>query len=222
MCGIAGGIGRRLPVATALGALRHRGPDAQTVLELDGVQLLHTRLSIIDSAGGAQPMRRGPLSIVYNGEIYNHLELRRRHALDCETASDTETLLALFERFGIDGLAELDGMFAFALHDARANALWFARDRAGEKPLYIWRDGHSLAFASELNALAASLPLDIDEAAVNGFLSCGVFHGRATPYVGVSELEPGCWSRVDCRTLAEREGRWFSLPGGAGWRGIRG
>lgn len=218
MCGIAGAVGRTLASGRVLEALGHRGPDARGELVIDNVQLLHTRLSIIDRESGAQPMRRGALSVAYNGEIYNHLELRERYALDCDTGSDTETLLALFEREGIDCLAELDGMFAFALHDAVTGALWLARDRAGEKPLYVWSgrrdaDGSgtdALAFASELNALAATLPLDVDEEAVNAFLSTGVFFGAATPYRQVVELEPGCWMRVDCRRGERRQQRWYS------------
>jgi len=216
MCGIAGALGRTLPTVRVLDALGHRGPDDRGELTVGELQLLHTRLSIIDRVGGVQPMRRGALSVAYNGEIYNHLALRELHGLDCATASDTETLLALFERRGIDCLDELDGMFAFALHDASSGALWLARDRAGEKPLYVWTGpgedgkGTSLAFASELNALAAALPLEVDDAAVNAFLSTGVFFGAETPYHGVLELEPGCRMRVDVATGERRVDRWYS------------
>src|SRR5690606_35958458 len=112
-----------------LGALAHRGPDEQGTLLLEGLTLLHTRLSIQDIEGGRQPMRRGALCIVFNGEIYNHQALRESVKTGFKTRSDTETLLALYEKEGEAMLSRLDGMFAFALHDARDNTLLLARDR---------------------------------------------------------------------------------------------
>ena len=212
MCGIAGSINCPLPIAPVLHALHHRGPDASGQLRSGNVRLLHTRLAIIDAHGGSQPMRRGPLAVSYNGEIYNHLELRKAHGLDCRTGSDTETLLSLYERLGIDCLAELDGMFAFALHDQRTDSLWLARDRVGEKPLYLHQSGtRRLVFASELNALSTVHGPDVDDAAVNAFLGTGLKAGGQTLLQGVEELEPGCWLHVDTQTLARRHQRWFSI-----------
>ncbi len=195
-----------------LEALAHRGPDAQTSLLLDaGVRLFHTRLAIQGLVGGDQPMRRGPLVIAYNGEIYNHHSLRRRFALDCAGSSDTETVLALYEKLGEGMLPELDGMFAFALVDERENTLLLARDRLGEKPLYLHAGNGHIAFASELNALGVLAPLEVDSSAVAEALHCGFHFGEATPYRHVREVQPGELLRIDLETRQFVSKRWFTL-----------
>src|SRR5512142_564252 len=170
MCGIAGfstpaGVppgaraprfGARLCAMTA--ALRHRGPDAQAGVLLDGVALGHARLAVVDLAGGAQPMRDPAtgLAIVYNGEVFNHLELRRELGdYPFRTRSDTEVVLAAFARWGIGCLERLNGQFAFALWDPRDRALWLVRDRVGILPLHYVVAGEQLAFGSEAGALVA-------------------------------------------------------------------
>jgi asparagine synthase (glutamine-hydrolysing) len=140
--------------------LHHRGPDALTGVIGGGVALGHARLSIVDLAGGNQPMSDPStgLTVVFNGEIFNYVELREqlRPTYDFVTTSDTEVILAAFLRWGIDCVREFNGQFAFALHDPRDGSVWFARDRFGKRPLhYAWVDG-GLAFASEAKALFAS------------------------------------------------------------------
>ena len=176
MCGIAGiyaprsgerrGDGRA-DIVRMTATLAHRGPNAQGQwLADDGVIALgHTRLSILDlSPAGAQPMvsHCGRYRLVYNGEIYNAAELRRRLEEDGERFrghSDTEVLLAALAQWGIERtLRMLDGMFAFALWDLQARRLVLARDRLGEKPLYYGWHGAQLLFASELKAMHVMRP----------------------------------------------------------------
>ncbi|MBE7561002.1 asparagine synthase (glutamine-hydrolyzing) [bacterium] len=167
MCGICGWYHYRSgrPVdgellAAATQRLAHRGPD-DSGLFIDGpLGLGHRRLSIIDPAGGHQPMTTpdGRLTIVFNGEIYNHRDLRAQlQSKGCvyRTRSDTETLLHLYREYGLGMFAHLNGMWAFALWDRDERALLLSRDRLGEKPLYYSLAGGTLSFASELKALLA-------------------------------------------------------------------
>lgn len=168
MCGIIGVFHRapgRYPVLTAtdLANLEHRGPDGSGAFSNDHVQFGHTRLAIIDlSDGGRQPMlgADGSCVVTFNGEIYNYPELRTELELIGErfvTRSDTEVLLAAYKAWGTDCVTRFRGMFAFALWDNVKKALFLARDRCGEKPLFYHWDGERLAFASELKALVPLL-----------------------------------------------------------------
>ena len=158
--------------------IAHRGPDGSGSTILDGrVGLAHRRLAIIDlSAAGAQPMRSpAGIEIVYNGEIYNYLELRSELAslgFSFRTESDTEVLLAAYERWGTDCLVRLNGMFAFALYDPRNRLLFAARDRFGEKPFYYHSAPGLFVFASEIKALLAhpSVPCQPDYRSIFRFL----------------------------------------------------
>ncbi len=171
MCGIAGvtfaaGLG---PEARAeygsrlrrmVASLRHRGPDALNGMVLDGIALGHARLSIVDLTGGQQPMRDEPtgVTLVFNGEIFNHVELRERLAgrYTFRTRSDTEVILAAFLERGIRCVEDFNGQFAFAVFDPRDGTTWFARDRYGKRPLYYApMASGGVAFASEAKALFA-------------------------------------------------------------------
>jgi len=164
MCGIAGfvGPGDRADLERMTNALAHRGPDgAGFYCQPDlGLFLGHRRLSIIDVAGGAQPMWNSDetIGVVFNGEIYNHLELRKlleaRGYRFHTDHSDTEVLIHGYAEWGDDLPARLNGMFAFCLYDRRQKRLFLARDRFGEKPLHFATQGRSFLFASELNAIA--------------------------------------------------------------------
>ena len=156
MCGVAGYIQYRTPVADAAGllnkmgeAIYHRGPDAGDYYHDERVGLCHRRLSIIDlSEAGAQPMHSasGRYVIVYNGEIYNFQDYRAELEADgvrFRGSSDTEVLLALYEKYGRECLSKLNGMFALAIWDRQEKSLFLARDRLGKKPLYYYhKDGH--------------------------------------------------------------------------------
>ncbi len=211
MCGIAGllrpGGGDEEVLAGVASrmadALRHRGPDAGGIWTdaAAGIALGHRRLSILDlSQAGAQPMRSecGRFSITFNGEIYNHLELRAE--LEAEGAapnwrghSDTETLLYAVRQWGVAGaLQRLVGMFAFALWDQRARTLTLCRDRFGEKPLFYGWCGRDLVFASELKALAAhpDWAPSLDRAALTAFVRYCYVTAPQTIWQGIKKLNP--------------------------------
>ncbi|MFV0282025.1 MAG: asparagine synthase (glutamine-hydrolyzing), partial [Rhodoblastus sp.] len=211
MCGIAGFLtgpnwsGDALTVARAMGAaIAHRGPDAEGFWRdaAQGVTLCHRRLSILDlSPAGAQPMvsDSGRYVVIYNGEIYNHLELRR--GLEAEGVapawrghSDTETLLALIEAHGVEyALTRSAGMFAIALWDRRERRLTLARDRIGEKPLYYGRVGDALVFSSELKALRIFPGFDrtIDTQATAAFFQRAYVPAPLCIYKAVRKLPSG-------------------------------
>src|SRR5262245_5046750 len=165
MCGIAGSVFwgdvREDPAVRAMTAsLAHRGPDDGDVVSGGGATLGHRRLAIIDlNPRARQPMKdsTGGRWIVYNGEIYNFRELRRTLrscGVDFRTSSDTEVILEAYNMWGLEAIARLDGMFAFAIWDHRDQRLVLARDRVGEKPLYYQVvPGTGLIFASDLRAL---------------------------------------------------------------------
>ena len=211
MCGICGvmpldgpldpAIGATLPAMTA--ALGHRGPDGSGTFNDGTAALGHRRLAIIDRAGGAQPMANEDRScwIVFNGEIYNHAALRRRmEARGCRfrSASDTETILRAYEEYGTSCVDHLEGMFAFAVYDARRRELLLARDRLGKKPLFYAVLGGALHFASEIKAIRQSPAWDpeIDPSGFESYLSLGYFVAPRTVYRHVRKLEPGHWLRM--------------------------
>jgi asparagine synthase (glutamine-hydrolysing) len=236
VCGIAGIIntgegdaGRdRVRVARMIAALEHRGPDSHGLWQSSSgkVTLGHTRLAILDlSAAGHQPMMSacGRFVIVFNGEIYNHLELRSRvHGVEFRGHSDTEALLAFIVQEGIAAaLAASVGMYAFALFDMVEHSVTFARDRAGEKPLYLSSTGSCLAFASELRGLLAahSVPRALDLDAVRFFLSFGYAPVDRSLISGIWPLPPGSMLTVslaqdDLRGLQSRIRRYWSLASG--------
>ena len=207
MCGIVG-VAYRDPARTVApetiramcGAIRHRGPDDEGIALAGHAGIGMRRLSIIDLAGGAQPIANedGRSAIVCNGEIYNYKELRtalaaRGHRF--RTGSDVETILHLYEDTGPAAASYLRGMFAAALWDERSDSLWLVRDRFGIKPLYYVAGPWGIAFASELKALVAagftSRSLDLE--AVDAFCQLGYVPAPATPFADVKKLEPGHW-----------------------------
>jgi asparagine synthase (glutamine-hydrolysing) len=229
MCGVAGMFGVSCEPAqldAMVASQRHRGPDANGVYvdSLHQAGLGHNRLSIIDlSAAGRQPMvnRDGQVRIVFNGEIYNYLELRSELSdYPFQTHTDTEVILAAYERWGEACLDRLIGMFAFLLWDERKRRLFAARDRFGVKPLYYHQraDG-TLLLASEIKALhAAGVPVDADPVTWATYLTHGLYeHSERTFWTGVYSVPPGhklLWengeARVSCwYDLAERCGLGF-------------
>lgn len=210
MCGIvgvwsqAGGAGTLGRLAARMAErLAHRGPDDQGtwVDERAGLALGHRRLSILDlSPAGHQPMVSpcGRFVLSYNGEIYNHLDLRAEleedgGAFDWRGHSDTETLLASLRHWGVtQALGRLNGMFAFALWDRSQRTLWLARDRLGEKPLYYGRCGESFLFGSELKALTVHPHWhgDVDRDALTLFMRYGYIPAPFSIYRGIAKLPP--------------------------------
>jgi asparagine synthase (glutamine-hydrolysing) len=207
MCGIVGIVHRDpgQPVDGAVihamcRAIRHRGPDDEGVFVRGQVGLGMRRLSIIDLGGGRQPMTNedGSKVIVFNGEIYNYRALRhelsdRRHRF--RTASDTETIVHLYEEAGPAAVERLRGMFAFAIWDRASRSLLLARDRFGIKPLYYVATPWGLAFASELKALvgAGLTARELDWEALDTYFQLGYIPAPASPFRDVRKLPPGHW-----------------------------
>ena len=220
MCGLTGGWSRnrfnelRNALPRMTGTLVHRGPDdsGHWYDEEAGIGLGHRRLAIVDlSPAGHQPMvsASGRWVIAFNGEIYNHLEIRaelesRAAAPQWRGHSDTETLLTAIEAWGLPGALErCSGMFALALWDRSDRALWLARDRFGEKPLYYgWNRGVFL-FGSELKALRAFPGFDapVDRTALGLFLSHNAVPAPFTIHEGICKLLPGHWLKLDHAAL---------------------
>ncbi|HSC53846.1 MAG TPA: asparagine synthase (glutamine-hydrolyzing) [Phnomibacter sp.] len=212
MCGIAGSINFQFESSRINAAMGHRGPDAQTGYTHQNVQLHHLRLSILDAEGGKQPMHyMDRYTIIFNGEIYNHLDVRKELGLQCTTHSDTETLLHAYHVEGTAMLNRLDGMFAFVIYDKQEQSLFLARDRAGKKPLYFYNDGSRFVFASELNALRTILPLEVNMEHLPFYLRLGSMLQEHTPYRHVSELLQGSWVKVQVHNLECSKHRWWQI-----------
>jgi len=209
MCGIGGvfdwsdpaGFDATRTAADLCAALAHRGPDGEGTFIDRGVLLVHRRLAIIDTTvAGRQPMTTpdGRYTIVFNGEIYNYRDLRTdlaRAGVRFVTASDTEVLLALIVRDGIQALSRARGMFALAIWDNTARTLTVARDRFGIKPLYIAERRGAVAFASEIAALrrARLVDRDVSPAGILAFLAWSYIPSPLTWLRGVEHLAPGTW-----------------------------
>jgi len=205
MCGICGIVQtdatQRVDEAALdamMGAMTHRGPDQDGAYLSGRVGLGSRRLSIIDVAGGRQPIANedGSLHIVFNGEIYNYRELREfllKKGHGFTTHSDTEVVLHLFEEFGAEALAHLNGIFAVAIWNERRRELFLARDRMGVKPLYYAMTGDGLTFGSEMKVLLANPAVErrLDVAALNEYLSYEYVPTPRTILQGIQRLPPG-------------------------------
>lgn len=224
MCGIAGLFHPATPkpvdparLRAMIGVQAHRGPDGQGVWTAPGVGFAHARLSIIDVAGSPQPMVDGEVAVCFNGEIYNYRalrdELRERGAV-FHTDGDTEVLLHGWRHWGPAMLDRLVGMFAFAVHDARAGTLFLARDRLGVKPLH-WAelpDG-AIAFASEMKGILAH-PLfrrRPDIRAVEDYLALGYVPDDASIVAGVHKLPAGHFLLIERGRSIPRPRRWWDV-----------
>ena len=220
MCGIAGIYlrhGEPDPAALAQAARRlgHRGPDAQGLWLGSRIGLVHRRLSVIDLAGGQQPMaiQEGALQLVANGEIYNFIELRQRlqaagHRFT--TRSDVETILHAYAEYGLEFVRHLHGMFAFALYDRARDRLILARDRLGMKPLYLCASAAGVAFASELKGLLPLLATrpEVDPSALIQYLQNQFSSGLRTILAGVERVRPGELVVLEAGRVLERRQYW--------------
>lgn len=222
MCGICGfaGQGDEAALAAMNGRMAHRGPDGQGTSHhpRHGLRLGHRRLAIVDIVSGAQPMATadGGLCVAFNGEIYNHQELRREleakgHRFQTSHC-DTEVLLHGYREWG-QGLTErLSGMWAFALYDAVRGELFFSRDRFGKKPLYYHLRPGFLAFASELSALLEhpEVPAGLDHAALKKYFAYGFIPAPHSLYAGVRKLPGGCNLLVNLDDFSSRLSRYWT------------
>jgi len=224
MCGIAG-IVNYTPNETAtpvvgsmLDLMAHRGPDASGIYQQGPVTLGHTRLSIIDlSADGDQPIHNEDKSvwITFNGEIFNYPELRRDLIANGHrfyTQTDTEVLVHLYEQYGTDMFAHLNGQFAFALWDQHKRSMLLARDRVGIRPLFYHRGNRRLVFSSEIKAIFAdsTIPRQLDPRTLSDIFTCWTATGDRTPFASIRQLPPGHFARFDHKGLTVQP--YWTLP----------
>ncbi len=209
MCGIAGiikpgGDADILATRKMMDELAHRGPDGEGLYSFEGVALGHKRLSIIDPKGGQQPMSNedGSIWIVFNGAIYNYLELRQElmacgHSFASYT--DTEVIIHLYEEYGEACLERMNGMFAFAIHDQRKKSVFMARDRLGIKPFYYAKQAGRIIFASEPKALFASgfIHPQSNHTGILDYITFQFSLGSKTMFEGVFKLEPAHCMNID-------------------------
>ena len=228
MCGIAGYVDfsghqpeqARGRLKRMTDAIAHRGPDGEGFYVDGQAALGHRRLAIIDVSGGHQPMAGadGKVQIVFNGEIYNYLQLRAElEALGhtFRTNSDTEAIIGAYLQWGENCAERLNGMFAFAIWDTRTQSLFLARDRVGKKPMYYFRRGSVVAFASELKALRATgwCPDALDPEALDCYFSFGYIPAPKTIYRNVSKLRAARTLHVTAARETERQ--YWQLKFGA-------
>lgn len=227
MCGILGVVSnfpieQRAWLLKGRDAMTHRGPDDAGEWWSDDkrVGLAHRRLSIVDlSPAGHQPMNdvTGNLTIVFNGEIYNYLDLKQElegKGYRFKSHSDTEVILSAYLEWGTECLSRLNGMFAFALYDARLQKIFLARDRAGEKPLFYAHANGELRFASELKGLMADPAFNhsINFEALDCYLSMGYVPGEHCLIQGVNKLPPAHAILFDCAVGTIKVWRYWNLP----------
>lgn len=215
MCGVFGYIHwnrvkkvEESQLITAANLLTHRGPDGGGYYYDPPFFMAHRRLSIIDIQGGEQPIfsQNGRYGIVYNGEIYNFIELKKdliKKGYTFSTNSDTEVILNGYAHWGADVCKKLIGMFAFAIHDRDQNTLFLARDRLGEKPLLYFHEDGVFSFASELKALTyvADFPLEVEKTSLSHYLSLNYVPGTQTLIKNIHKLKPGHWMFASIKGL---------------------
>jgi len=226
MCGIAGFVSLNGAPAAAdrldrmIATLEHRGPDDRGLFTDGPAALGAARLSIIDVAGGHQPIGIGHgITVAQNGEIYNYVELRREiegRGAHTATACDTEVIAHLYAAEGVSGFKRMRGMFAVAIWDANHQRLILARDRVGKKPLYYYRHQDELLFGSETKAILAALDHvpPIHAPALLDFLTFGYVAGGDAIFEGMHRLEPGTALVVDVRAGTLTHERFWSWPAG--------
>ena len=224
MCGIAGIFDPEATGTLSLPALQrmllsqaHRGPDEAGMYLDDQAGLAHVRLSIIGLKGGAQPIANADRTrwIVFNGEIFNYVELKREREAEgyrFTTATDTEVILAQYDKKGPDCVRDFNGQFAFAIWDARRGELFLARDRVGIRPLHYARVGSAFVFASEVKALFASGAVrpELDRDGLDQVFTLWTPLPGRTVFQGVEEVPPGHWMQVSAR--GERLTRYWDFP----------
>lgn len=224
MCGIVGKITlnnqeiRRETIELMIDKIKHRGPNGSGILLKGKIGFGHTRLSIIDlSNQGLQPMTFGNYTLIFNGEIYNYLELRKQlrdEGVAFHTETDTEVLLHAYIRWGKNCLDKLNGMFAFAVFDELSGDVFIARDRFGIKPLYYFKTDDELYFASEIPPILSILERDKvlpNEEAIADFLIYNrTDHSVNTFFKGIKRLEHGCYMEVRNGTIKTK--MWYDLP----------
>ncbi len=215
MCGISGILNitkdtrHTGAIQSMTDRMAHRGPDAEGIYVDERIALGHCRLSIIDLNESAnQPMwdYSGRYVIVFNGEIYNYLEIKARlHGYPFKTQSDTEVILAAYATWGIHCLGQMNGMFAFAIWDTKEQLLFMARDRVGKKPFYYALTGDHFLFSSEVRSMLVSglIPRQLEDSYLTEYLMYQAAMNEHTMVRGISRLKAGCYAILHKGTLTE-------------------
>lgn len=182
--------------------LHHRGPDDEGIFIENQIGFFHKRLSIIDLSGGHQPMTDNDCTITFNGEIYNYVELRQglvQKGYHFKTHSDTEVILKMYQEYGEDSIALLNGMFAFLLYDRKKQILLAARDHFGIKPLYYYHDSGKKIFASEIKAILAhpEVQAEFNQESLNEYLTFQFVLGEKTLFKNINKVLPGHFLVID-------------------------
>ncbi len=220
MCGIVGvvhfdGTAVEKPVLARMAhAIAHRGPDGEGSYVCGQVGFYHKRLSIIDLVSGDQPMTSDDVTIVFNGEIYNYVELRaqlqqRGHVF--RTTSDTEVILRLYKEYGEACVEQLNGMFAFLLHDRSKNIVLAARDHFGIKPLYVYADDRKMLFGSEIKAILAhgEVRAVASKFSLYDYLTFQFVIGEDTLFENIGKILPGFYHVIDLASRDVRRVRYW-------------
>ena len=186
-------------------AIHHRGPDEEGMFINDNCGFYHKRLSIIDLKTGQQPMTFKDFTIVFNGEIYNYIELREELKLKghkFKTTSDTEVILHLYQEYGESFVNCLNGMFAFIIYDKNLNQVYVARDHFGIKPLYWYQDDNRILFGSEIKAILANPEVKAVPATENlyEYLTFQFILGENTLFKNIHKFQPGNYSVICLNT----------------------
>ena len=220
MCGIVGIINKSgIEVNSGLlekmaTTIHHRGPDEDGIM-IDGpIGFFHKRLSIIDLTSGHQPMTFNDCTIVFNGEIYNYIELRKdlkKKGHSFRTSSDTEVILHMYTEYGNDFVNLLNGMFAFIIYDKNNNSLFIARDHFGIKPLYWFHDDKLIAFGSEIKALLAHPDIEAEPDTDNlyEYLTFQFIMGKGTMFENIYKILPGHYMSIDLKTWDMKQEKYW-------------
>jgi asparagine synthase (glutamine-hydrolysing) len=220
MCGIVGVINKTgenvnpILLEKMAMTIHHRGPDEDGIMMEGPIGFFHKRLSIIDLECGKQPMTFNGCTIVYNGEIYNYIELRedlKKKGHNFHTSSDTEVILHMFVEYGSDFVNLLNGMFAFIIFDKNKNTLFIARDHFGIKPLYWYHDDNLIAFGSEIKALLAhpDINAETDNDNLYEYLTFQFIIGEGTMFKNIFKILPGHFLCLDLKTWAIQQVKYW-------------
>ncbi|MEO6894835.1 MAG: asparagine synthase (glutamine-hydrolyzing) [Ginsengibacter sp.] len=220
MCGIVGIINKTglsvqpLLLKTMAQTIHHRGPDEDGMMSEGPIGFFHKRLSIIDITSGQQPMTFNRCTIVFNGEIYNYVELREDLKIKghfFETASDTEVILHMYAEYGKNFVNLLNGMFAFIIYDRNENEIFIARDHFGIKPLYWYQDDEIIAFGSEIKALLAhpSIEAESDPDNLYEYLTFQFIMGSGTMFKNIHKILPGHFMSINLKTWDIKENKYW-------------
>jgi asparagine synthase (glutamine-hydrolysing) len=232
MCGINGylslnecfnGAEFDLSVLRMNSAIKHRGPNDDGVFNFKYGCIGHVRLSILDLSDlGHQPMKRNGFTIVFNGEIFNFLEIKQELiglGFQFQTNTDTEVILIAFEHWGISSIAKFQGMFAFFIYDEKLEKGYIVRDRLGIKPLYILKNEKEILFSSEIRGIEAlGVKLKINENVISQFLSLGYLPNLETPYQEIKKVENGVVLEINFKERTFVESKYWSIYDENNWQ----